>query len=87
MDINKKCEILSQLWYDFKGDEQMEDFFDYNDFGLPMACFVHEEIFPISPRAEIYISETFDLLIAALELDIEKEYESLDEMLFEAGKG
>ena len=58
---------------------------DYNDLGLPIAVLVAEEIMTMTPRAEIYLQETWDLLIAALDIE-DKDYDSLDAMFFEAGK-
>ena len=85
MESKKKCEILNQLWSNYRHDEGFEDFFDYNDLGLPVAVLVAEEIMSLTPRAEIYLMETWDLLIAALEIE-DKDYESLEEMFFEAGR-
>lgn len=85
MEYKKKCEILNQLWTSYRHDEGFEDFFDYNDLGLPIAVLIAEEIMPLTPRAEIYLMETWDLLIAALEIE-DKDYESLEEMFFEAGR-
>lgn len=69
----------------YRHDEGFEDFFDYNDLGLPIAVLVAEEIMELTPRAEIYLMETWDLLIAALDIE-DKEYETLEEMFFEAGR-
>ena len=85
MDFKVKCSILNQLWTDYRYDEDFEDFIEYNDIGLPLASFIDEELVDITPRAEIYISETFDLLVAALDIE-DKDYDSLEAMFFEAGK-
>lgn len=85
MEYSKKCEILNQLWMSHRHDEAFEDFVDYNDLGLPIAVLVAEEIMSLTPRAEIYLNETWDLLVASLEIE-DKDYESLEEMFFEAGR-
>lgn len=85
MDFKKKCQILNQLWSNYRYDEDFEDFVEYNDLGLPLAAMIDEEIVDPTPRAEIYVDETWDLLIAALDIE-EQDYNSLDEMFFEAGK-
>ena len=85
MDFNVKCSILNQLWTDYRYDEDFEDFIEYNDIGLPLASFIDEGLVDTTPRAEIYISETFDLLVAALDIE-DKDYDSLEAMFFEAGK-
>lgn len=85
MDFKVKCSILNQLWSDYRHDEDFEDFVEYNDIGLPLASFIDEGLVETTPRAEIYIGETFDLLIAALEIE-DQDYDSLEAMFFEAGR-
>lgn len=85
LNAKDKCNILNQMWSQYRHDEEFEDFFSYNDLGLPIAVLVAEDIMPLTPRAEIYLNETWDLLIAGLEIE-DKDYESLEAMFFEAGK-
>lgn len=85
LNAKDKCTILNQMWSQYRHDEEFEDFFSYNDLGLPIAVLVAEDIMPLTPRAEIYLQETWDLLIAGLEIE-DKDYESLEAMFFEAGK-
>ena len=79
-DFNTKCDILSELWSDYKNDKEFADFFEYNDLGLPLAFAISNKIVELTPVAESYIKETFDLLCEALELDSDEEFENLDEM-------
>lgn len=85
MDFEIKCSILNQLWTDYRHDEDFEDFVEYNDIGLPLASFIDEGLVDSTPRAQIYISETYDLLVAALDIE-EQDYDSLESMFFEAGR-
>ena len=85
MDFKLKCSILNQLWSDYRYDEDFEDFIEYNDIGLPLASFIDEGLVDTTPRAEIYINESFDLLVAALDIE-DKDYDSLEAMFFEAGR-
>jgi hypothetical protein len=62
------CNILAELWSNFRDDETMQDFIEYNDLGLPMAYFVAEKLVVIQPKGEIYITETFDLFMNALSI-------------------
>ena len=80
-----KCAILGQLWMDYREENDFEDFVQYNDLGLPLAYFISEDIVKSTPRAEIYINETFDLFILALEADPDEEYESLEDLLVRYG--
>jgi len=78
--FSKKCEILGDLWLNYRGDEQFEDFVEYNDIGLPLAYAFAEEIAKPAEIAEKYIDETYSLLLEALSLP-DEPYESLTEML------
>ena len=80
-----KCDILGQLWQDYRDETDFEDFVQYNDLGLPLAYLISQEIVKSSPQAEIYINETFELFILALEADPDEEYESLEDLLVRFG--
>jgi hypothetical protein len=71
---------------DYRDQEDFEDFVQYNDLGLPLAFFINEGIVKSTPQAEIYIGETFDLFIMALEADPNEDYESLEDLLIRYGK-
>jgi hypothetical protein len=64
-----KCDILSRLWQEHREDEDLQDFVEYNDLGLPLAYFISEGIALPTQLAETYIGETFDLLLAALDIE------------------
>jgi hypothetical protein len=83
--FSNKVAILADLWINYRDDEQFKDFISYNDLGLPLGYIVNTELATPTDQGMLYINETFDLLCAALELDLEKEYESLQQM-FELAK-
>jgi len=74
-----KAAILSQFWMEFRDDEALQDFVEFNDMGLPLAFFVSSGIVQESPMAEEYISETFNLFLIALEIN-EDEIEGLENL-------
>ena len=43
-DFSKRCEILSDLWMNYRTDEQLTDFIEYNDMGLPLAYFINTKV-------------------------------------------
>ena len=75
-----KYAILSELWTNYKDDKQFRDFFEYNDLGLPLAFMIDQKIVESTPVAQVYIEETFELLVESLGLDSEEVYESIEEM-------
>jgi hypothetical protein len=78
--FENKITILAELWMNYRDDEGLQDFVEYNDLGLPLAYFLTNEIVLPTPQSELYINETYDLLIASLTVE-DKEWESLDELL------
>jgi hypothetical protein len=80
-----KTSILAELWMNYRDDEGLQDFVEYNDLGLPLAYFLYNELVLPTKQSEIYIEETFNLLVAALDVE-DVGFESLDEMLGEANK-
>lgn len=80
MDFSNKVTILSDLWINYRDDEDFNDFMEYNDLGLPLAYLINTDLAAVTDQGRIYIEETFNLLCAALELDLDGEYNSLIEM-------
>jgi hypothetical protein len=78
--FENKITILSELWMNYRDDEDLQDFVEYNDLGLPLAYFLMNEIVLPTSQSELYINETYDLFIASLQV-ADKEWESLDEVL------
>ncbi len=78
--FDNKTTILAELWMNYREDDQIKDFIDYNDLGLPLAYLITNEIVIPTKQAELYINETYDLLLASLEVE-DEEYQSLDEMM------
>lgn len=78
--FTKRCEILANFWVAYKGDDEMEDFITYNDLGLPLAYAIDTEIIKSTPKAEMFINETWEVLLAGLELQ-DEGFDSLDDLL------
>ena len=67
--FSDKCTILADLWLNYRDDEEFADFVEYNDLGLPLSYLLAQNIVPATEIAEVFINETFSLLLAALELE------------------
>lgn len=78
--FSKRCEILSELWLNYRDNETFDDFIEYNDLGLPMAHLIAENLVEATRQGEIYIDETFELLLNVLSIE-DDNYDSLAEML------
>ncbi len=78
--FENKITILAELWMNYRDDEDLQDFLDYNDLGLPLAYLLMNEIVLPTLQSHIYIDETYNLFIASLQVE-DREWESLDELL------
>ena len=78
-DFTKVCEILGTLYANYKEDDDLKDFIDFNDLGLPLAYFVSESLAEVSDDGARYITETWQLFLASMDLE-DNDWNSLDEM-------
>jgi len=74
-----KCGILGRFWIEFREDDELKTFVEYNDVGLPIAYFIAEGLVKETPLSEQYVNETFDLLLSALSVT-EEEIEGIDNL-------
>jgi hypothetical protein len=78
--FSNKVSILADLWLNYRNDEEFADFLEYNDLGLPLAYALDNKIVEPTPIAESFIEETFELLLAGLEVT-DTGFDNLDEIL------
>jgi hypothetical protein len=78
--FEKKCEILGDLWMQYRFEKQFTDFVSYNDVGLPLSFLVSENLVTPSPLAKMMIEETFELLLNSLKIS-DDSFDSLDDVL------
>jgi len=85
-NFENKCRILSDLWIHHKDEEKEEDFIEdydlyelirYSDLSLPLAHFKRLELVTLNKESTKLINETYDLLVEFLELDANKDFETL----------
>ena len=79
-EFDAKAEILSDLWLNYRSEASFEDFVAYNDLGLPLSYAAAFGLATLSKEGEGMIEETFDLLLAALEIE-DTGFSSLPELL------
>lgn len=78
--LANKVSILADLWITYSNDPEFEDFFEYNDLGLPLAYALDNDIVVANENTNKFIEETFALLLAGLELE-DTGYDTLNEIL------
>lgn len=80
--FDNKALILGQLWLNYKSDDELSDFFEYNDLGLPLAFAFAEGIVNHTPTLEQYINESWNLLIEGLDIE-DTGFEDITDLLEE----
>jgi hypothetical protein len=78
--IEKKAEILADLWMNYRGDDEFQDFISYNDLGLPLAYLITQDLVKPQKVGITLLEETFDLLLASMELPEDEGFDSLDDL-------
>lgn len=78
--FNNKAEILSDLWLNYRKEETFKDFVEYNDLGLPLAYSHSFSLAKLTSEGEMMIEETFDLLLAALDIN-DEGFETITDLL------
>jgi len=76
-----KCNIRADIWLNYRNDEELDDFIEYNDLGLPLAYAIAEGIVESTPLAKTFVEETFDLLLSGLDMEEDTGFKNLDEIL------
>lgn len=74
------CSILAELWSNYRQDKGLSDFIEYNDLGLPLAFLIDAQMVDASPVAKEYVLETWQIFLAALGLENDIEWKSLDQI-------
>lgn len=79
--LENKAFILSTLWMEYRDDENFEDFFEYNDLGLPLAYALSGGMIEVKEPAIAFIDEAFSLLLKGLGVEQDTGFTDLDEIL------
>lgn len=75
-----QCDILSDLWIEYKNDKEFEDFIQYNDLGLPLAYAISNGIVSSTDLAKSFITETFSVLLGGFDIE-DTGFDSLEDII------
>lgn len=81
--FQNKCNILSELWMNYRNDPNFEDFISYSDLGLPLAYAFANGLATPTGASEKFVGETFYLLLNSLEVT-DTGFNDLDEIFVAA---
>jgi len=67
-DFSNVCDILGELYANYKDDKEFKEFIEFNDLGLPLAYLTKEHLAVPSDDGARYIVETWELFLLSLDL-------------------
>lgn len=79
--FSNKCDILADLWINFREDEEFVEFIEYNDLGMPLAYAMSTKIVEPTEEAKAFIDEAWELLLAGLNIEEDNGFDNLDQVL------
>lgn len=82
-DFTNKLNILGAFYSTYRDDEELEDFFEFNDIGAPLAYLSSEGLCEISDDGKKYVAESWDVLLTFLGIE-DTGFNSLEELLLRA---
>jgi len=79
-DFSNVCNILGELFANYKDDNDFKDFIDFNDLGLPLAYLTKENLAVPSDDGARYIVESWEIFLKGLSLE-DTGFTDLDSVL------
>jgi len=81
MKIKEKATILVEFIQANFSEPKFEEFFDYNDLGLPLAVSIENDLCVLNDKGTEVLNETYRLMLEEYGASHEKYYKSLDEIV------
>ncbi len=76
MDNRTKAEILVQFTQDYFNSDEYDEFFDYNDLGIPMSIALTQDMIILTNEGEQLLEETWKELCLLFNANPDDEYET-----------
>jgi hypothetical protein len=81
MDNKQKALVLVEFINRYFNDDEYNDFFDYNDIGVPMSIMIANELVSLHEEGQKVFDETWKEMCELLDCDPNGEYESLEDII------
>ena len=79
--LENKAQIVVEFIQDYKDDEEYEEFFEYNDLGIPLAIAITQDMAYLTDSGSNVFEETWARLCDLFDADVSDSYESIDELM------
>lgn len=81
--FDKQCEILTDLWLNYRTDEDVIPLFEYFDMGFPLAYAYHEGLIKLEPIGNVMISDAWSGVLEAFGHSEDTGFDSLSDIVAE----
>ena len=81
MEIKDKAILLVEFIQANFTNPKFNEFFDYNDLGLPLAVAFENDLCTLTNKGTEVLNETYDLMLDEYGADKDKTYETLDDII------
>lgn len=82
-DFSAKCEILADVWMEYRDDEAFADLIEFADLGFPLAYSVANGIVESNDSVVGFVNDTYDLLLKFLVLE-DEGFDNINELFSRA---
>jgi hypothetical protein len=65
-DFSARCEILADVWMEYRDDEGFKDLMEFADLGFPLAYAVANGMVESTEIIDGFVNDTYDLLLKTL---------------------
>ena len=86
-DFSKKVDILGEFYFLYRDEDNIKEFIDFNDLGLPLAFLASEGLCDISDDGKKYVAETWEIFLSTLGILQDEGFDSLDVIMAQANIG
>lgn len=84
--FDKQCEILCDLWLNFRNDSDLKELFDYFDLGFPLAFSHSEKLCELTEHGHAVVLASWAGILESFGITEDTGFESLLDIV-DAGSG
>ena len=79
--LEDKAQIILEFVQDFQVTGEYDEFFDYNDLGIPLAIAITQDMADLTESGLAIFEETWSQLCELFEMDKTESYESIEDLM------
>ena len=85
MNSKLKADIIAEFVVENIGNDDYEDFFNFNDLGIPLSLSLKHNLCTLTDDGVEIINETYSDLCSYVDIDDTYEYKTVDDFMADIG--